>query len=115
MRDCDIAWTTLSGTKAGPGIWRNGRPDISRLFLFEFIFTSRLMTRPTCAGASKSSNSSLDWILKCLRRKHESCNRISNGAAKRISIFPLVCAGPGFFLRVMKKYLRIDDKEILDD
>src|SRR5918996_4778576 len=28
MRDCDMARTILSGTSAGPGIWRKGRPGI---------------------------------------------------------------------------------------
>src|SRR5262245_2766156 len=28
MIDCDMARTMRSGTSVGPGIWRNGRPDI---------------------------------------------------------------------------------------
>src|SRR3989304_3666244 len=30
MMDCDMARTTRSGTRVGPGIWRNGRPGIER-------------------------------------------------------------------------------------
>jgi len=28
MMDCDIARVMRSGTSVGPGIWRNGRPDM---------------------------------------------------------------------------------------